>query len=705
MSWTRALRDTARSGLRIERTAHPPLMAVRGAGGVALIIGLTLWLGSPALAVSSAFGAFASGVATFQRSWRPRPVLALGAAGGLAVSTFLGYLCVPWPAAFLGLLALWSFGAGLAWAVGPTAGVVAGLTVAVMLVVVTLPTTVAGALVHAGLIAAGGLAQAALIVLLPVRPWGERRDALADALAGVADYARRLRHDPTAPFDPVPLMEARSAAAVTPRQARRRPRQLAGHRTRAERFRSVLASLADPVVGGAPEEGPERERVRELLGAAATVLDATARAVRRGERVRIPAAALAVLQVPESGPVLEGPAQKTAFRLIALVEDTVEAAQEPVEVTRPRPALLPLPASVRRPARTEEPPEHLHRPTVPRALPVALHSVRGALHRDSPVLRHAVRLALLVPLAQLLAWALPPEHGYWLPLSVVMVLRPDFSQTYARGVARAVGTLAGVVVAGGVLALTDPGPYAAAALAVVAVGLLYLLMSTGYLLMSACISAYVVFLLGIAGSPAGHTVPDRLLLTAFGAALAMLSHPLLPAWETPRLRDRLADWLEATGRYAVAVLDGFARPAQRHPRQVRDALLDLRSARSAWETAASRAGAEPVRHRGLPRRAARDAESALVTLGRATMLLEPHLPDRQARPSPGAAAFAGALRGVLPGAVRAVREGERPDTGPVHHALEAWRAQEAAWSPVALRAADLLTDALEELAAAVAPRR
>ena len=132
---------------------------------------------------------------------------------------------------------------------GPTSGVVAAFNVAVMLVTVTLPTTALGALGHAALIVFGGVVQAGLIVLFPIRPWGERRDTLADALAGVADYARRLRHDPMAPFDPAPLMDARSAAAVTPRQARRRPGSCTATGRLAERFRPVLASLADPVVG------------------------------------------------------------------------------------------------------------------------------------------------------------------------------------------------------------------------------------------------------------------------------------------------------------------------------------------------------------------------------------------------------------------------------------------------------------------------
>ncbi|UGY91516.1 FUSC family protein [Streptomyces gobiensis] len=685
-SWSRALRNTARSGLRVERAALTPLIAIRGACGVAIVLGLTLWLGSPALAVSAAFGAFASGIATFQRSWRPRPELALAAAAGLSVSAFFGYLLAGHTAAFIALLAVWAFAAGMAWAAGPVAGVVSGFTVAVMLVVVTLPATVLEAAQHAGIIALGGLLQATLIVLFPVRRWGARRDALADALAGVADYARRLRHNPTAPFDPQPLMEARSAAAVTPRQARRRPRQLHGYRALAERFRPVLASLADPVVGGVPEKGPERDRVNELLAAAATVLDATARAIRRGERPRIPAGALDTLQVPESGPVLPpGPARKAALRLLALSDDAVEAAQQPIEVTG------------------EQQP-HLHRTSVPGLLPVAVRALRREVRWSSPVLRHALRLAAVVAAGYLLGELLPPEHGYWVPLTVVMVLRPDFSQTFERGSARFVGTVGGVAVAGTVLALLRPGPYPSAALAVVCVGLLYLLMRTGYIVISACIGAYVVFLLGIMGEVWTQTVVERILLTLIGGLLALLSYALFPAWETPRLHDRLADWLVANGRYAAAVFDSYARPAAGATRQVREALLDARAARMEWERTTTRAGVEPVRHRGLSHRRATDAQSALITMGRVTMLLEAHLPDHTA-PDWCAEQFALTLAPTTARAAEALRAREQPDWEPVREALAEWRANTEPPDGVALRVADLLLDALNDLSEAVTPPR
>lgn len=695
MTWSHALKATARAGLAIERTRLEPLVALRGACGVALVIGLTMWLGSPTLAVSSAFGAFSSGIATFQRSWRPRPALALAAAGGLAVSTFLGYLAAAHTVTFVVMVAVWSLLTGMAWAVGPVSGLVSTQMVAVMLVTVTLPTSVPGALHHAALIGLGGVVQAALIVLFPVRPWGVQRDALADALAAVADYARRLRHDPVAPFDPQPLMEARGAAALTPRQARRRPRQLRGYRLLAERIRPVLASLADPVVGAAPE-GPERDRARALLGATATVLDAVAHAIRWGKPVRLPPDAMAVLEVPPTGPMLSGAARRAALRLMALVADVVESSDEPVE------AVTAEGAKDRR---------YLPQPTAPGMVPVALRALRreafprpplGGAPRTSPVLRHAVRVSAVASCGYLLGTALPWGHGYWAPLTSVMVMRPDFAQTFSRGVARFTGTLAGVVIGGAVMALAHPGPYVSAALAVVCAALLYLLLSTGFIVASACVTAYVVFLLGIAGEGWSQTVAARVALTLLGGLLAMAAYVVFPAWETPLLRDRLADWLEASGRYAVAVFDAHARPAGRRPRQVRETLLDVRAARSAWERSEARAHQEPVRHRGLSRGAARAAQTALSTMGRVTMLLEAHLPARDAPASKEASQFAAALRESLPGAVSAVRERRAPEWGPVHEALERWQAREGERQGVAVRGAELLVEALDDLPQALA---
>ncbi|MGW2350747.1 FUSC family protein [Actinacidiphila glaucinigra] len=683
MTWLRALRRSAREGLRIERAGLEPLVALRAAAGVAIVIGLSLWLAGPLVAASSAFGAFASGMATFQRSWRPRPVLALVAAGGLAVSTFLGYLAGAHWWVFVVLLAVWAFLAGMAWALGATAGIVSSLTVAVMLVVITLPTSALSAFGHALVIAAGGVVQAALIVLFPVRRWGLQRDALADAFAAEADYARRLRHDPFAPFDPEPLMTARSAAVITDRQARRRPAALRGKRVLAERIRPVLTSLADPTVGAAAE-GPERDRARELLAAAASVLDAVARAVREAEPVRVPPEAESVVLVePAPEERLTGPARRTALRLVALLSEAVSSAAG-------------------RGGSVSTDTAHLRRPSVPELLPLAVRTVRREARFDSPVLRHAVRLAAVTPAGYALGAALPLGHGYWAPLTSVLVMRPDFSQTYGRSVARFVGTLAGVTVATAVMQSFAPGPYPCAALAVASVALMYGLMRTGYLVSQVAASAYVVFLLGMAGSSWTQTVPDRVLLTMLGGVLAMAAYALFPAWETPRLRNRLADRVKATGQYAAAAMEAHAAPARGRREAVRAALLDARAAALAWDQAVARADAEPVRGRGLSRRAADGADAALSAMGRVPMLMEAHLPAPDADPVPDAAPFARHLRTATADAATAVRERRPPDFAPVRAALQAWPRSDA--DRIVRRSAELLMETLDDLEAALRPR-
>ncbi|MFJ4122972.1 FUSC family protein [[Kitasatospora] papulosa] len=687
MSWLRALKETARSGLEIERLRLEPLIAVRGAAGLALVVGVSLALFGPVIAAGSAFGAFQAAIATFQRSWRPRPVLALVSGASLAVSTFVGYVTVSHTLLFLALLILWTFAAGMTWAAGPTGGIIAGSNVSIMLVTITLPTSVLDAAAHAGMMAFGGFVQAALIVLFPVRRWGAQRDALADALAGVADYARRLRNDPVAPFDPVPLMTARNAAAVTPRQARRRPADLHGARGVAERLRPVLASLADPALG-VPAEGPERYWVWEILGAAGSLLDSAARAVRHGDPVQLDETALSVLKSPDTEVILTGPPRRAADRLVSLLADVIEIAEGTGTDDRtPGEPLVP----------------HRRRPTLLRLVPVVYRSMRREMRRGSTILRHAVRVSAVAAAGYLLGAVLPFGHGYWAPMTAVMVMRPEFTQTYSRSVARFMGTVVGVAVATGIVQAAHPNAELSALLAVVSAGLMYLLMRTGYAVGQVCVSAYVVFLLGMAGDDWSQTVPERVVLTLIGGILAMVAYAVYPAWETPRLRDRLAAWVVTDGRYAATVLDRYADPASRSLEDVRTALLTTREARVAWQEALETARHEPVRHRGISRTSAADAQDALAQFGRVAMLMEAHLPAASATPVPEAAALADALRRASEEGAKAVRERRIPDWGPVRKALEREDAApgQPPPDPFVRNGATLLLRALEDFSQAL----
>src|SRR5207302_8853593 len=76
--------------------------------------------------------------------------------------------------------------------------------------------------------------------------------------------------------------------------------------------------------------------------------------------------------------------------------------------------------------------------------------LRANLTFRSPAFRHAIRLGAALIIASALArlLPLPLQRGYWIPLTVLLILRPDFTSTFTRGVARFLGTVLVVVLTG-----------------------------------------------------------------------------------------------------------------------------------------------------------------------------------------------------------------------------------------------------------------
>ena len=64
---------------------------------------------------------------------------------------------------------------------------------------------------------------------------------------------------------------------------------------------------------------------------------------------------------------------------------------------------------------------------------------------DSTVFSHAVRMAVCLPLATPSGAVSGLQRTYWIPMTIAIVLKPDFTSTFARGVLRIGGTMAGLV--------------------------------------------------------------------------------------------------------------------------------------------------------------------------------------------------------------------------------------------------------------------
>lgn len=652
-AWYRSIKKASRSGMRVERVFSSPSAALRSGCGVAVaLFGALAWLG-PAHAVLPALGAQLTGMTSVLPGYRRGAGLIAATALGLFVSAFVGNAVAPWPALFVLVLAIWAFGAAMFWALGAAPGIAAAITVPVMLVIVRPPRDFADAVHFALLIGGGGAVQVVLALAWPDRSWNAQRAALAAACASVADYARRLSRSQDAVFDPNALAQARAAATLTPRQARRRPSELFGVRVLMDEVRAVLAALARPAA-----EMPEAERaqVRDLLDAAAGVLDTAAGSIRTGSVVPPSTALLTAMERAARDSLVGEAARDAAEKLIDLltqVDAVLRQTEEGESGDRHRRGIL-------------------RRPDVRQRLNQAFRTVRRELRGDSPILRHALRTAVVVAVTDGICKLLNVQHGYWAALTVVMVVRPDFSQTFGRGVARFVGTLVGVAFASTVVLLSHPGPWVAAVLAVACTSALYLVMQSGYLVASTLITAYVVFLLSMDGLALGSTVRERVALTLLGGVIIFGSYALWPSWQTVTLAGRLADLIEAIGTYAASAIEAVAVPGRGSRRRAREALLDARDAYLALESAALAAAQEPVRDRGPSREGLTRAHRALARLFEAAVVLQTHRPSEDEPPRPAGSALAHTVRDALLVTASQVRHGQTVSTTDFDSAVRRW---------------------------------
>ena len=220
--------------------------------------------------------------------------------------------------------------------------------------------------------------------------------------------------------------------------------------------------------------------------------------------------------------------------------------------------------------------------------------LRANLHPGSPAARHALRLAVLLPVTDLAIRGVGVQRGYWVALTILVVLRPDFAGTFQRSLMRVIGTMIGLLLAS-VLVHYLLGDSRAAMIGLAAVAFFGMRMAgpTNMGLSSICLAGLVVVLLSLAGQPAHTTVVVRLVDTAIGGAIALLAVLFWPSWERGQLPVRLAELVAAYRGYLQAMVDPESTAARRAA-----ARNQARLARSSAEASLDRARAEPVSSQG-----------------------------------------------------------------------------------------------------------
>lgn len=141
------------------------------------------------------------------------------------------------------------------------------------------------------------------------------------------------------------------------------------------------------------------------------------------------------------------------------------------------------------------------------------------------------------------------ERGYWLPLTTLVVLQPEYGATRLRAGQRLLGTLAGSVLASAVLWLAPPPTFVMTAMAVTIAGFAFYL-KRNYTVAVFFITLFVVMITEISTHVTLAFTVERLAATAAGGLLAMVAALLFwPLWERKRFPGLLARALRSNRDY------------------------------------------------------------------------------------------------------------------------------------------------------------
>ena len=637
----RLLRDAVRldrSGLAVGRGLHD-------AAGVAAPLVVGVATGRVLEGVAVAGGALVVGFADLGSPYPVRTRIMLTASAAVALSTFVGLIGGRNDWLALLLMAVWGFGAGLAVALGQAAGFVGLLSGLALLLAEDFPTDVGEALRRAALVLGGGLLQTLLAVLVwPVRPSAPERGAIAAECRALADVAGAWPESrPSSAF-------IRAAGTVET--------MLAAHRAWAAGRSSIgetLRRLADELERIYAELFALRAEREALEGAAAGVVDAAVADVAGALR-----SVAHALRHPHGAAV---PDERPATNANGLSESAAARLQALQARLR---TLVGLVASLgRRPADDGPPRETEPRPAPPSRHSSAVAILRANLTLRSTAFRHGLRLGAALTIAVVIYRLLPLGRGYWVPLTVIFVLKPDFGSTFMRGLQRYAGTAVGVGLATLVAAALNPGDWVNTALVALFAWAAYAFFFANYALFTVSITSLIVFFVAFQGVNTYTAILDRLEDTAIGGALALAAFALWPTWEGSRdVAANVSDMLDADRRFLAAVLAGALTPGAADAEAVRRARSAARLARTNAEASLERALSEPERKRGDVSAAA-GVLFASRSLADAVLATDAHRLDGSGRQVvPGLAPLAAQLDGAVAELVRAQRDQRAPDALP-----------------------------------------
>ena len=185
-------------------------------------------------------------------------------------------------------------------------------------------------------------------------------------------------------------------------------------------------------------------------------------------------------------------------------------------------------------------------------------------------LKHTLRLMLLTAFSVILFYWFSIPRGYWIALTIMVVLQPDYGTTQQKALQRVTGTSIGAVLSTLLLIHPFPPEYYVVAIAVFSFFFMYLL-QRNYTVAVVFVTMMLVAMFEISGPVDWHIAAYRLFATCIGGLMAVVGAFLLwPDWERSQVRSIMAKGLLANQSLLVQLQHELMAHTGFHARIIAD---------------------------------------------------------------------------------------------------------------------------------------
>lgn len=536
-----------------DRAQLRTLPGLRNAVGVVLPLVIGIALGNVLDGLAAAIGAQIAGFAGLNGTARRRIRLIVFAGLGMAVTTFIGGL---WGGTLLAVLlvTISSFLAGLLVCVSDEAGLI-GMWATIALVFISgIHDTPLKSFERGILVLTGALLQTVLLILMEwVNKISPEHQGVSAAFEAVAKYAMDSSR------------ETDLSVAATLLEADIRLADSFMVQNRWEELR-LLLDIAESVrieviaLNGILHSMSDREDVQKsdaffrememVRNAMAHVLRGIASGLHHGvsvsthetENGTLPSVYEQLHTLKQASRILEGTPWHPAS---ACIENTYDELMRAVYLVNGQKRGIGSRLG-----------EQRIRLTTPK-VQSALETIRMNLTFRSSTFRHAIRLSVTIGLAMLFLHFFNLRQSYWLPLTILIILKPEFATTFSRGVGRSVGTLLGALLATLLVAIPDKTHTVEVALLGLALWGMYTFFNYNLVVFSSLLTAEIVVLVSFFENvPPLTTIAFRVIYTVAGGLIAFFAYLVWPTWGHKNLPGAILRLIEEEQLYLHSVLGG-----------------------------------------------------------------------------------------------------------------------------------------------------